>query len=366
MSVLGVQISTSGLVPNTSGLGLGLTQQMPTPIFINTNDTLATVTTTGYLTKSHRDFQYPYNNYQMAEVYTTDSGVVWLRVVVTFSGGHAVYSLVAPSESGSITTPTVANQIAYATNTLGTIAAAGLATALFNAGNISAGLATGTAGILESYPGVATSGKLILAAVTNAGGNFNTTISNAASIGQSQVLSIPDTGASAANLLVSKLTGTQHITVGSLAVDAGTLTSGIATGGVVGKLTLFPTTTTNGSLVVSAVGNVGNFTTTVSDIAGLGQSQVLTLPDVGAATGSIMVTTTAAHFKSVAAAAAAGGNAAQSFTDAFCTTGSTVVGNWNTQANAVSVLKIVPGNGSFVVTSSGDAGVGTFGYIITK
>jgi hypothetical protein len=71
-------------------------------------------------------------------------------------------------------------------------------------------------------------------------------------------------------------------------------------------------------------------------------------------------------FKSVAGAAAAGGSAAQSFTDAFCTSGSCVVGNWNTQANAESVLKIVPGNGSFVVTSTGDAGVGTFNYIITK
>ena len=45
---------------------------------------------------------------------------------------------------------------------------------------------------------------------------------------------------------------------------------------------------------------------------------------------------------------------------------SCVVGNWNTQTNAASVLKIVPGNGSFVVTSSADAGVGTFNYIIAK
>lgn len=71
-------------------------------------------------------------------------------------------------------------------------------------------------------------------------------------------------------------------------------------------------------------------------------------------------------FKSVAGAAAAGGSADQSFSDAFCTSGSCVVGNWNTQANPASVLKIIPGNGSFVVTSSADAGVGTFNYIITK
>jgi hypothetical protein len=72
------------------------------------------------------------------------------------------------------------------------------------------------------------------------------------------------------------------------------------------------------------------------------------------------------NMKAVRAAAAAGGAAAQSFTDAFCTASSVVVGNWVVQANAASVLKIVPANGSFVVTSSADAGVGTFSYIITK
>lgn len=72
------------------------------------------------------------------------------------------------------------------------------------------------------------------------------------------------------------------------------------------------------------------------------------------------------NMKAVHAAAAAGGAAAQSFTDAFCTSLSVVVGNWVTQENAASVLKIVPGSGSFVVTSSANAGVGTFSYIITK
>ena len=84
------------------------------------------------------------------------------------------------------------------------------------------------------------------------------------------------------------------------------------------------------------------------------------------APGTIIATTAGLLMKSVAGAAAAGGAAAQSFTDAFCTAGSNVIGNWNTQANAASVLKIVPGVGSFVVTSSANAGVGTFNYIITK
>lgn len=87
-------------------------------------------------------------------------------------------------------------------------------------------------------------------------------------------------------------------------------------------------------------------------------TSLIALPYAGAASAFTM--------KSVAGAAAAGGAAAQSFTDAFCTSGSVVIGNWVTQANPASVLKIVPGNGSFVVTSSANAGVGTFSYIITK
>lgn len=288
MAVLNVQVSSTGFIPNTTGLGVGMTQQTPSIIYISTNDTLATVTTTGYLNESVTAFQYPYSNYQLAEVYTTDSGCVILRISITQSGGHNVYSLVAPSESGVITVPTIANQISYATNTLGTIAATGLATALFNAGNITAGL-SGTAGTLTSFPGAATSGKLVLAAVTNSSGNFNTTISNAAAIGQSQVVSIPDSGATTANFIVSKTTGTQHITVGAFAVDAGVISSGIATGGTAGGFIAYPATTTQGSLRLTPVGNVGNFAATISNISTLGQASVYTIPDPGAATAKFLL-----------------------------------------------------------------------------
>ncbi len=364
MAVLFAQISTTGLVPNTSGSGIGMTQQSPTIVYFNTSDTLAVVLATGYLNSAVSKFQLALNNYQMALVYTTDQGDVWLRVLVTTSAGTNTYSLESSPGDAGVTLPTVANQITYSTDTTGSLASLGLATALFNAGNITAGK-SGTAGTLTSFPATATNGKLVLAAVANVG-NFTTTISSITGLGQAEVITIPDAGASTANFILSKTTGTQHITVGAFQVDAGVISSGIATGGTAGGFIAYPATTTTGSLRLTPVGNVGNFNTIISDITGLGQSQTLTIPDVGAATGSIMVTTTAAHFKSVAAAAAAGGAAAQSFTDAFCTSTSTVVGNWNTQANAVSVLKIVPGTGSFVVTSSGDAGVGTFGYIITK
>lgn len=158
-------------------------------------------------------------------------------------------------------------------------------------------------------------------------------------------------------------------TTGGLSEDAATAINGgnIQAGlsGTAGTLASFPATAANGKLIVKGVDAGGAFDTTISN-GTMGQSTVYTLGDIGAATGNIPVSTSAIRVKSVAGAAAAGGAAAQSFTDAFCTSGSNVIGNWNTQTNAVTVQKIVPGNGSFVVTSSGDAGVGTFNYIITK
>lgn len=147
------------------------------------------------------------------------------------------------------------------------------------------------------------------------------------------------------------------------AINGGNIQAGLS--GTAGTLASFPATAANGSLKLVGVAAGGAFNTTISNST-MGQSTVYSLGDIGASTGGIPVATTAFRMKSVAAAAAAGGAAAQSFTDAFCTSGSNVMGNWNTQANAASVLKIVPGNGSFVVTSSADAGVGTFNYMITK
>lgn len=72
------------------------------------------------------------------------------------------------------------------------------------------------------------------------------------------------------------------------------------------------------------------------------------------------------QMKSVAAAAVAGGAASQVVTDAFCTTGSMVLAQWNTSANAVSIQKVTPGAGSFTVLSSADPGASTLDYIITK
>lgn len=135
--------------------------------------------------------------------------------------------------------------------------------------------------------------------------------------------------------------------------------------GTASSLTMFPPTAANGFFELLPVNAGGAFNTILSNGV-MGQTTTYTIPDIGASTGGVVVSTAAVRVKSVAGAAAAGGAAAQSFTDAFCTSGSVVIGNWVTQANAAQVVKIVPANGSFVVTSTADAGVGTFSYIIQK
>jgi hypothetical protein len=261
---------------NVQTVQAGLVGVLPSLAYIETNDPLATVLTTGYLNHevaNGAQFSLPcIAAVSTKETPTSVARIGWFAI----SHVAANWSLVSASSpaAGVVTLPTIANHIAIYTDIAGSLGED--ATTAINGGNIQAGL-SGTAGTLISFPTTAANGSLIISAL-NAGGAFNTTIRNSV----------------------------------------------------------------------------------------MGQSTVYSLGDIGAATGGIVVATSAIRMKSVAGAAAAGGAAAQSFTDAFCTSGSNVVGNWNTQANAASVLKIVPGNGSFVVTSSADAGVGTFNYIITK
>lgn len=522
-------------VKQVTTLSPGLVGVYPRLIYISTNNTLAQVTTTGFLNA--------YNALSPGEMQDGDMALVVTRTTpsaadadsgflqVNFSSGN--WSLIQTNSPGSVVLPTIANHIATYTNTTGGLSE-DPATAI-SGGNIQAGL-SGTAGTLASFPGTALKGSLVLQATANsgntitvvtnaamgqastitipdpgvasasfvlsdgstqhittgnfqvdqgnliagssghaghlesfpstaangkfmftaidAGGAFNTTVSNSI-MGQSSTVSIPDPGSTTANFILSKNATTQQITVGNLQVTAGSLISGISTGGFVGKIQLFPTTTTTGSLTIQATPAGGNFASTITNAAfgqavaftipdpgaasanfiisasGAGQSMsggltlstgnlavtvgnvtagssgnagtltsfpttaangsliisalnaggaftttirnsvmaqstVYSMGDIGAATGGIVVATAAIRMKSVPAGAYAGGSATATITDAFCTSGSTVVANWNTSANAVSIQKVTPGNGSFVVLSSGDPGVSTLNYIITK
>jgi len=128
--------------------------------------------------------------------------------VASGTGGLMVDSGVSAASLPTFTSPTIANHIAVFTNTTGNLGED--ATTAINGGNIQAGL-SGTAGSVASFPGTVANGELILAAV-NAGGAFNTTISNS-TMGQSSVISIPDPGAATAKFLLDS--GSQSMATGS-------------------------------------------------------------------------------------------------------------------------------------------------------
>jgi hypothetical protein len=231
------------------------------------------------------------------EVYSTaGNGAVSLPVVsgnfVTFDGTLGALGDLGylPSDASKTRVvmangATVANRIACFTDTTGTIDdTTALAT---HAGNIAAGL-SGTAGTVSSFPATVTTGSLVLQAVSNTGDTL-VTISNALH-GQASVYSIPDSGASTANFIISKLTGTQHITVGSLQVDAGNLTAGSS--GSAGYVASFPAGAASGSLRLQGVANSGDTLVTISN-ASHGQATVYSIPDVGAATGQLLNKTAA-------------------------------------------------------------------------
>lgn len=322
MGVLFVQNSTTGIVPNYSKAGIGMTQQMPVQIYINTNDTLATVTTAGYLNKSVQDLQVQYNNYMMALVYTSDVGCCWLRVSVTTSGTTHTYSLVTPSEgSGSFSSLTLGNgaaatpslnfasdvttglyrsgsqTIGFAAN--GTTAATLSGTTFNMLGNIQAG-ASGTAGTVSSFPGTAAKGSLKLAAVANTG-NTVTTISNAA-MGQASTISIPDPAGATANFalapsaLVSgnvvKASGTA-----GLLVDAGYFIKAAVTGTYAGGGTSNAFTATGLTATSIVTATIATSTNAVAIAKAVPSSNTLTVTftaDPGANTTVYWIATSAA------------------------------------------------------------------------
>lgn len=123
MSILNIQTAPpTGQAAVTSQVSM--TQStLPSLIYILTNDSYATVTTTGYLTSSKQE-GFTYSNNQMALVYTSDQGPVWLKVAITYSGAtiqNTVISLVAPDAQGN-GTPFV-NTVPQTSATPGTVRA---------------------------------------------------------------------------------------------------------------------------------------------------------------------------------------------------------------------------------------------------
>jgi len=291
------------------------TVAQPRYVSLLTTDTYATITTAGYLNSLQNG-----NDILVGDLISAlyDTGINGLFTVAKSAGVLTMAPLSGAGEVSFSGPASAANALAVFSDVLGNIKAQSVASTLgfgltITTGNfaVSAGTITASgniqstggnitsgssadAGNFVSFPATAANGTFIFEAL-NAGGAFNTTLRNSV-MGQSSVISFPDPGAATANVLLSALTGAgvQHITSGGLQVDGGSLLAGLAAGGSNASLTLYPTTTANGSFIIQALNAGGAFNTTFKNSI-MGQSSVISLPDPGAATANVLLDTGAAN-----------------------------------------------------------------------
>lgn len=174
----------------------------PSIIFIETNDTVATVTTTGYLNVLSEQ-GIPLSNSDIAVVTTrpspSSSDITASVYSMTFSSGD--WSLVAiggGGGGGSVILPTTTNHIAVYTDSDGTLSQ-DAATAINDGsiqanGNLIAGDPTvGQSGEVHIFPDAESSGSVILKARNVTAGDFSSTVQNGISLTKSKVYTLPNT-----------------------------------------------------------------------------------------------------------------------------------------------------------------------------
>lgn len=210
----------------------------------------------------------------------------------------------------------------------------------------------GFAGGIGLYSPTAAMGSLQFVAQDNAG-NFGTIVTNAL-MGQVTTLTIPDPVASAANFILSVGGATQHITAFGLQVDAGSLISGLSTGGSAGRLVLFSPTANLGSLNVLAANNAGNFASFLTN-ASASAARTWTLPD---ATGTIALTSDLTGFVSSVSGTA----------NRITSTGGTtpvidISASYIGQSSITTLGTITTGvwNGTTIAIANGGTGITSFG-----
>src|SRR5437868_9269921 len=141
----------------------GMVGVFPNQKFMLTTDSVGTITTAGYLNQASLESN-PVSSTDIIQciyAFNQQTGVGTYGIfTVTISGG--VITLVQWANPGEVVLPTTANYLAHFTDTLGTISSG--AANVITGGNIQAGLATGTAGVLISYAASSAKGSLRLAA----------------------------------------------------------------------------------------------------------------------------------------------------------------------------------------------------------
>ena len=210
----------------------GLSQNLPSWVYIETNDTIATVTTAGYLNGAAAEYVNTLKNNMMALISTKTSpsaGTPPILYILQLQNTNGVWSLI--SQSGA-PVPFIVE------------------------GDIQAG-SSGTAGKFISYPATAAKGDFIFKAVANTG-NTSTTLSNDA-MGQASVINIPDPANAIGQLMIGA-TATPFVS-GNVPEASGTaglfVDSGVSVASISGAVTqlgqLYQTSVTlNTAAVVAA------------------------------------------------------------------------------------------------------------------
>ena len=284
---------------------------------ILTNDTIDTVTTTGYLNEA---VQSHLANFSPSDIVLVATSTVagkpanqagWYQV--TNSGGNWSLTQESLTPSQVVLLNPSADQTITAHNLI------------VGAGNLQAG-SSGHAGVLISYPSTASKGFLEVAAVANTG-NTSVIVSNAAH-GQASVYSIPDCG-NAVGQILNAATATPF-TTGNLISASGaagvTTDSGILATNVVSKAAA-NTFAAGGSIILNKV----NGTESGNAVTASGTAGVITTSSLSTAGGSsyaITWTNTAITSTSVVLL--------------------TISGGTNTTENIT--LKVAPGSGTATLT----------------
>lgn len=248
-------------------------------------DSLATITTAGYLNESNLE-GYTVVNYDFFHIYYGAGSASFGIFAVSIDNDGVVTLSEEVAESGVTYSgsPTI-NHIASFASTGGVITD-DVATAI-NGGNIQAGL-SGTAGALSSFPSTAAKGSLKIAAVANTNDTV-TTISNVA-MAQATTISIPDPADVNADFVVSpsplvsgnliKASGTAGLVVDAGKILAGT-TAAFGGGGVSNAFTVTGLTaasvgaaailtSANTASIIKSVPNTNTLTVTFSADPGAG------------------------------------------------------------------------------------------------
>jgi hypothetical protein len=189
MSILNVKVDQAGM----SGVS-------PKFIYIDTNNTVAEVTATGFLNSLSQKFGIPLAESDMAlvTVKTSPSATSTQVALYELSKSGDNWSLVPSAGAGDVVLPTVANALSHFTNTTGKVS--GDAADVVNLGDLTLGV-SGTEGLLNLFPSTAASGSLVVKAVDSSS-DVLVTISNA-DHGQASVYSIPAGGSATANIAVA-------------------------------------------------------------------------------------------------------------------------------------------------------------------